>query len=177
MYRGRREPPLAVQVRDRLGELFPDAAFADAFGRVGKPGWSPGRLALVTVLQKASNLTDRQAADEVRENLSWKYALGLTLDDPGFDHSVLSEFRTRVVEHALEERVLDLLLERLRDVDLVQAGGGQRTDFTHIVAACAALDCIPCPFKDRCTTSRKNQDSLVPSTVTASTTQIGRLAT
>lgn len=70
MYRGRREAPLAVQVRDRLGELFPDAAFADAFGQVGKPGWSPGRLALVTVLQKAANLTDRQAADEVRENLA-----------------------------------------------------------------------------------------------------------
>ncbi|MFE7393700.1 IS1182 family transposase [Streptomyces sp. NPDC057582] len=140
MYRGRREPPLAVQVRDRLGELFPDAAFADAFGRVGKPGWSPGRLALVTVLQKAANLTDRQAADEVRENLSWKYALGLTLDDPGFDHSVLSEFRTRVVEHALEERVLDLLLERLQAVDLVQAGGAQRTDSTHIVAAVRDLN-------------------------------------
>jgi len=85
MYRGRREAPLAVQVRDRLGELFPDAAFADAFGQVGKPGWSPGRLALVTVLQKAANLTDRQAADEVRENLAWKYALGLNLEDPGFE--------------------------------------------------------------------------------------------
>ncbi|MED7828633.1 hypothetical protein VXC91_44085, partial [Streptomyces chiangmaiensis] len=63
MYSGRREAPLTVQVCDRLGEVFPDAAFADGFGRAGKPGWSPGRLALVTVLQKAANLTDRQAAD------------------------------------------------------------------------------------------------------------------
>ncbi|MET7519510.1 transposase [Streptomyces sp. NPDC005480] len=77
IYRGRREVPLAVQVRDRLGELFPDAVFAEGFGKAGKPGWSPGRLALVTVLQKAASLTDRQAADEVRENLAWKYALGL----------------------------------------------------------------------------------------------------
>jgi transposase len=69
-----------VQVRDRLGEIFPDAAFAEAFGRAGKPGWSPGRLALVTVLQKAASLTDRQTADEVRENLAWKYALGLGLE-------------------------------------------------------------------------------------------------
>lgn len=53
---GKREAPLAVQVRDRLGEPFPDAAFADAFGQAGKPGWSPGRLALVTVLQKAASL-------------------------------------------------------------------------------------------------------------------------
>ncbi|MFI9275721.1 IS1182 family transposase [Kitasatospora sp. NPDC052896] len=140
MYRGKRETPLAVQVRDQLGELFPDAAFADAFGRAGKPGWSPGRLALVTVLQKAANLTDRQAADEVRENLAWKYALGLSLEDPGFDHSVLSEFRSRVVTHGSEERALDLLLERLRELGLVDAGGSQRTDSTHIVAAVRDLN-------------------------------------
>ncbi|MGW0633890.1 transposase, partial [Streptomyces sp. NPDC002758] len=140
MYRGKREAPLAVQVRDQFGELFPDAEFAGAFGQRGKPGWSPGRLALVTVLQKAGSLTDRQAADEVRENLAWKYALGLQLDDPGFDHTVLSEFRTRVVEHQLEERVLDLLLDALRARGLVAAGGRQRTDSTHIVAAVRDLN-------------------------------------
>ena len=103
----RREPPLPVTVRDRLGELFPDGEFAAAFGVRGRPGWSPGRLALVTVFQMAENLTDRQAAEAVRDKISWKYALGLGLDDEGFDASVLSEFRTRVVEHGLEQRVLD----------------------------------------------------------------------
>jgi len=111
----RRQAPLAVQVRDRLGELFPDVEFESAFGDRGRPGWSPGRLALVTVLQMAEDLTDRQAAEAVRERLSWQYALGLELDDPGFDHTVLSEFRSRVVEHGLEERVLDLLLARLAE--------------------------------------------------------------
>jgi transposase len=135
MYGGKREAPLAVTVRDRLGELFPDAEFATAFGQRGKPGWAPGRLALVTVLQKVENLTDRQAADMVRESLAWKYALGLDLADPGFDHSVLSEFRSRVVAHGLEERALDLLLAALVARDLLGAGGKQRTDSTHIVAA------------------------------------------
>jgi hypothetical protein len=79
----RREPPLPVVVRDRLGELFPDAEFAPGFGVRGRPGWSPGRLALVTVLQMAENLTDRQAADAVRDKISWKYALGLDLEDEG----------------------------------------------------------------------------------------------
>lgn len=136
----RRELPLPVVVRDRLGELFPDAEFAPGFGVRGRPGWSPGRLALVTVLQMAENLTDRQAADAVRDKMSWKYALGLKLDDEGFDASVLCEFRTRVVEHGLEQRVLDLLLEVLKTEGLIGAGGRQRTDSTHVISAVRDLN-------------------------------------
>jgi transposase len=133
-YRGRRVP-LAVAVRDRFGELFADAEFAGAFAVTGPRGWSPGRLALVTVLQMAENLTDRQAAEAVRDRLSWAYALGLDLADAGFDHTVLSEFRSRVVAHHLEAKVLDLLLVRLTEMGLVGAGGKQRTDSTAVIAA------------------------------------------
>jgi transposase len=136
----RRGAPLPVTVRDRLGELFPDAEFAPAFGTRGRPGWSPGRLALVTVFQMAENLTDRQAADAVRDKISWKYALGLDLDDEGFDASVLSEFRTRVVEHGLQERVLELLLDALKSEGLAGAGGKQRTDSTHVISAVRDLN-------------------------------------
>jgi transposase len=66
-------PPLAVAVRDRLGEWLHDEAFAPAFGTRGRPGWSPSRLALVTVLQRAEDLTDRMAAEAVRARLDWKY--------------------------------------------------------------------------------------------------------
>ncbi|MFD3940151.1 transposase [Streptomyces sp. NPDC058611] len=112
-----------MRVRDELGELFTDADFAKAFGSRGRPGWSPGQLALVTVLQFAENLTDRAAAHRVRYGMDLKYALGLELDDPGFDASVLSEFRTRLVEHGMEGKVLDLLLTALKDRGLVKAGG------------------------------------------------------
>ena len=85
MYRGRRERPLPVMVRDQLGEWLSDEQFAGAYGVRGKPGWPPGRLALVTIFQMAEDLTDRQAAEAVRTRLDWKYALGLDLADPGFD--------------------------------------------------------------------------------------------
>jgi transposase len=140
MYGGRRQVPLPVRVRDELGELFADEQFASAFGAEGKPGWSPGRLALVTVLQRVENLTDRQAADAVRNDLTWKYALGLGLEDPGFDSSVLSEFRSRVIAHGLEEKVLDLLLAVLAERGLVAAGGKQRTDSTHVISAVRDLN-------------------------------------
>jgi len=110
MYGSRKtEPPLAVTVRDRLGEWLRDEKFAAAFGVRGRPGWPPSRLALVTVLQRAENLTDRMAAEAVRTRLDWKYLLGLPLEDPGFDHSVLPEFRAKVADAELEQVPLDAL--------------------------------------------------------------------
>ena len=139
MYAGR-QAPLPVVVRDELDELFADAEFAEAFGVRGKPGWSPGRLALVTVFQMVDNLTDIQAAEAVRLRLDWKYALGLALTDRGFDASVLSEFRTRVVDHALEAKALDLLVGKLVELGLLKPGGKQRTDSTHVLSAVRDLN-------------------------------------
>jgi transposase len=139
-YRGKRPRPLAVQIRDRLGQWLDDEAFAAAFGDRGRPGWSPSRLALVTVLQRAENLPDRAAAEAVRTRIDWQYLLGLPLDDPGFDPTVLVEFRARVADAGLELVALDALVERLAADGLVKAGGKQRTDSTHVIAAVAALN-------------------------------------
>jgi transposase len=61
------------------------------------------------------NLTDRQAADAVRSRLDWKYALSLELTDPGFDHTVLSEFRTRLVAQTAEERFLEAVIDLCKE--------------------------------------------------------------
>src|SRR5258707_3613614 len=139
-YTGNRLRPLAVQVRDRLGQWLEDEQFASAFGDRGRPGWSPSRLALVTILQREENLADRAAAEAVRTRIDWQYLLGLPLDDPGFDHTVLSEFRNRAADAGLEQVALDALLTRLAASGLVRAGGKQRTDSTHVIAAVAALN-------------------------------------
>jgi transposase len=129
-----------MRIRDNLGPLFADEEFKSAFGVRGRPGISPGRLALVSILQFAENLTDRQAAHAVRARIDVKYLLGLELTDPGFDHSVLTGFRDRLLAHGLEERVLDLLLERLAGMGLVASGGRQRTDSTHVLATVRGLN-------------------------------------
>jgi transposase len=131
---------LPIRVRDELGEVFADEQFAAAFGVRGAPAESPGVLVLVTALQYAEGLTDRQAADMVRRAIDWKYCLGLELSDPGFDFTVLSKFRARVLEHGLEKRVLDLLLTALKEKGLVKAGGKQRTDSTHVISAVRDLN-------------------------------------
>jgi transposase len=131
---------LTVRIREALGPLFEDESFAEAFPTRGRPAVSPGALALVSVLQYAEGLTDRQAADQVRARMDWKFLLGLELDDPGFDFSILSDFRARLIEHGLEEKVLDLVLERISGLGLLRAGGRQRTDSTHVLAAVRTLN-------------------------------------
>src|SRR5580693_9041878 len=131
---------LAMRIRDELGEVYADARFAGAFGVRGRPGISPGQLMMASVLQFSENLTDRQAAEAVRDRMTWKYALGLELDDPGFDASVLSEFRSRLVAGDLTCLALDALLERLAGLGLVKAGGRQRTDSTHVLGEIRSLN-------------------------------------
>src|SRR5262252_10833376 len=96
-----------VQMRDVLGAIYTDEQFADLFARRGRPVVAPWRLALVTVMQFAEGLSDRQAAEAVRVRIDWKYALGLELADPGFDYSILCEFRARLVQGSAEHRLLD----------------------------------------------------------------------
>ncbi|MFF4583688.1 IS1182 family transposase [Streptomyces sp. NPDC001373] len=129
-----------MRIRDSLGPLFADEDFTEAFGVRGRPGISPGRLALVSILQFAENLTDRQAAHAVRARIDVKYLLGLELTDPGFDHTVLTGFRGQLLAHGLEEKILNLLLERLAEKNLVASGGRQRTDSTHVLAAVRSLN-------------------------------------
>jgi transposase len=131
---------LAMRIREELGEVYADARFAAAFGVRGRPGISPGQLMMASVLQFSENLTDRQAAEAVRDRITWKYALGLELEDPGFDASVLSEFRSRLVAGDLTSLALDALLERLAGLGLVRAGGRQRTDSTHVLGAIRDLN-------------------------------------
>lgn len=124
-----------TRLRDEFGALFSDEDFTDLFPKRGQPALAPWRLATVTLLQFMQNLTDRQAAEAVRLRVDWKYALGLPLDDQGFDFSVLSEFRSRLLNGKAETLLFDRVLERLKEKGLVKARGRQRTDSTHVLAA------------------------------------------
>ena len=131
---------LAIRIRDELGSWYEDEDFAAAYPVRGKPGISPAQLAMVTVLQFAENLTGRQAADEVRGRVDWKYCLGLELTDEGFDASVLTGFRERLVASAAERVIFDRLLDLVKERGLVKAGGRQRTDSTHVLARIRELN-------------------------------------
>ena len=91
-------------VRDCLDGLWRDEDFADWYPRDGRPGLSPAQLTTVCVRQFLLDLSDRQATEAVRCRIDFKYALAIELDDPGFHHSVLADFRERLTQEELLSR-------------------------------------------------------------------------
>lgn len=131
---------LYMQIRDQLGVIYENQLFADLFSTRGQPAEAPWRLALVCIFQFIEGLTDRQAAEAVQQRIDWKYALALELANPGFDFSVLSKFRARLIAGGSEMHLFEVMLDHLKTQGLLQARGRQRTDSTHILAAVRVLN-------------------------------------
>ena len=125
---------MVTQLRDALGPIYSDEQFAHLFPKRGRPAETPWRLALVTVLQAVEGLTDRQAAACLHTRLDWLYALALPLDEPGFDYSILSDFRQRLLSAQAEDLMLEPILRLCRERGWLKAQGKQRTDATAVLA-------------------------------------------
>lgn len=133
---------LAMRLRDALGMIYEEEDFADLFAKRGRDAYDPRRLALVLVLQALENLSDLQAADMVRGRLDWKYALGLAPDDAGFDASLLTYFRERLVQAGAQERVLEPILRVCHEQGLLKEAGKQRLDSTMVLANARRLSSL-----------------------------------
>lgn len=129
-----------MRMREKLGVFYTDKQFTSLYATRGQPGFSPWRLALICIMQYVENLSDRQAADAVRGRIDWKYALGLELEDSGFDFSILSEFRQRIIAGEMEGVLLNTMLKKISEEGLLKKRGKQRTDSTHIIAAVSDLN-------------------------------------
>lgn len=123
-----------IEMADQLGTIYDFSDFVGLFSIKGQPALNPVFLVLVTILQYMENLSDRAAADSVRSRIDWKYLLRLDLEDQGFDHTVLSEFRTRLESSNAAQLLLDQLLLKLEEKKLLKKRGKQRTDSTHVLA-------------------------------------------
>jgi transposase len=133
-----------LKVIEELGMIFSDEEFSEMFSNTGRPAISAAKLALITIFQFVEELSDRQAADAVRSRIDWKYALGLELDDSGFDASVLSEFRSRLINCDQAKILFDKLIEKLVTAKFIKSRGRQRTDSTIVLANIHNLSRLEC---------------------------------
>jgi transposase len=133
-----------MKMRDELGVFYRDLDFASCFATRGQPGETPWRLALILVFQHVEGLSDEQAVLAVAGRIDWKYALSLELTAAGFDASVLTEFRKRLLAGAAETQLLDRMLVCFSEAGYLKGRGRQRTDSTHVLAAVRALTRLVC---------------------------------
>ena len=111
----------------------------------GRPAIEPVIAMAVTLLQFMEKVPDRQAAENVRLHLGWKYAIDLEVDDAGFHYSSLCNFRGRLVDREATRIGFDAILEALREAGLVRKRSRQRLDSTHVlgnVARMSRLECV-----------------------------------
>jgi transposase len=135
---------LYMKMRDALGTIYQDGSFAHLFPQNGRPVEAPWRLAFITVVQFIEGLPDRQAADAVRGRIDLKYALGLELTDPGFDFTILTDFRKRLLEGGAEQVLLDAMLAVFKERGWLKQWQRQRTDSTHVLAKVRAINRLMC---------------------------------
>jgi transposase len=118
---------LYVALHTELGAIYDAHFFADFYTDRGHPvEVAPWRLALATIMQYTEGLTDRQTADAVRRCMDWKYALSLELTDPGFDFTLLHDFRQRLLAHDGAQCLLDTLLDTCKAHGWIRTRGTQR---------------------------------------------------
>ncbi len=135
-----RKGNIYLTIGDQIGMIFQDEDFADLYAKEEKPPVPPYSLVMVLIFQYMENLSDREAADAVRTRIDWKYALHLPLENEGFDFSVLSEFRDRLLENEAAMSMFEQVLQRLVALDLLKQGGKQRTDAAHVLSASQRLN-------------------------------------
>jgi IS5 family transposase len=123
--------------------LFPDELFGDLFpsGR-GRPSVPADVIATVMVLQALEGLSDRDAAGELRTNIAWKVAAGLSLTDEGFHPTVLTLWRNKLRASDAPERIFDAVRAVIAETGVLKGKTRRVLDSTVLDDAVATQDTV-----------------------------------
>lgn len=106
----------------------------------GRPSLPPSLVVLTMLLQYHDDCSDRETEARVRFDLRWKHALGLALEDTGFDATVLAVFRRKLLQQGLDRALFERLVRAARDAGLLAKNAEQLIDSSHILGAAGVRD-------------------------------------
>jgi len=97
------------------GELFRDEDFGALYSLDnGRPSVPPSLLATALVLQTYARVSDDEAKQRADDDLRWKVALGVGLDERPFAKSTLQEFRAQLIVHQEQAAIFQRSLKLAR---------------------------------------------------------------
>ena len=125
-------------------EVFPDADYADLFAPpgVGRPSIPATRMAAVLTLQVLHDYSDRETAEAVRFDVRWKAAIGVALDDAGFDPSTLVYWRNRIAKSARPHRINEAVKKVIGQTGVLAGRRRRAADSTILADAVATQDTV-----------------------------------
>lgn len=106
--------------------------------KLGRACIPPSILVRALLLQNYRKCSDRELVERARFDLRYKVALGVSVDYPGFDPSLLSIFRARLILHKKENVAFVRTVEAARSAGLI--GETQPIDSMPIIGAAAQQD-------------------------------------
>jgi transposase len=128
---------------DHRDELFKDEDFADLFpSGKGRPSVPAVLVCSVMVLQALEGLSDRDAIRQLRTRIDWKVACGLALDDPGFDFTVLTYWRTRLRQSQRPQRIFDAIRAVVEATGVLKTKHRRALDSSILDDAVATQDTV-----------------------------------
>jgi IS5 family transposase len=123
--------------------LFPDEMFEDLFGSSrGRPSVPADVIATVMVLQALEGASDREALMQLRTNIAWKAACGLSLADEGFHPTVLTLWRNRLRASEAPQRIFDAVREVIASTSVLARRDRRAIDATVLDDAVATQDTV-----------------------------------
>jgi IS5 family transposase len=123
--------------------LFPTGMFADLFpsGR-GRPSIPVDIAASILVLQALHGLSDRETMAAVRTDLRWKVACGLPVGHAGFDASVLTYWRRRLLASDRPNRIFEAVRTVVAETGVLKGKTRRALDSTVLDDAVATQDTV-----------------------------------
>jgi transposase len=106
----------------------------------GRPSIPPSTVVLAMLLEYHDDCSDAEAEQRMRFDLRWKHALGLGLQEAGFDATVLCRFRRKMLERGLERNLFERLVKAARGSGLITKDASQLLDSSHVLGAAGARD-------------------------------------
>src|ERR1019366_9442025 len=128
---------------DHRNELFRDEDFPDLFqSEKGRPSVPAVLVCSVMVLQALEGLSDRDAIRQLRTRINWKVACGLALDDPGFDFTVLTYWRTRLRQSERPQRIFEAIRAVVEATGVLKTKHRRALDSSILDDAVATQDTV-----------------------------------
>jgi transposase len=110
--------PIRAMISEALAQM--DRRFEKLYSQTGRPSIAPERLIRALLLQVLYSIrSERLLVEQLEYNLLFRWFVGLSVDEPVWDHSTFSKNRDRLLEADIARELFEAIVEQARMADLL----------------------------------------------------------